>query len=203
MFTKTKLYKTLKNNNRAKDNIYSGYSESWLQAECYKQFVNEWPEYKTLFNSIPNEGIRSVINANRMKATGLTTGFPDTQINLFGKTCFIEFKIPSGKLSPGQILVRSKLMSHGFDYHICRDSISFWIAIIFSFEELSDAPIGPGYILNKYVNATHGYDFYRSLPFIGNNDYMIIASRYSSKYSFGDINLKEAKKQVNIILDLH
>ena len=77
-------------------------------------------QYKnSIITAIPNAGKRSIVEGARMKAEGLLTGFPDTQILHNGKMVFIEFKVGRNKLTEAQYRVQQDILANGFPYYVC------------------------------------------------------------------------------------
>jgi hypothetical protein len=73
-----------------------------------------------LVMSIPNEGKRSVIAGRRMKSTGLSAGAPDLLIYRHGKHALIEVKSDTGRLSPAQVEMHTRLAKQGWTVHVVR-----------------------------------------------------------------------------------
>jgi hypothetical protein len=93
------------------------HQEHNLQKSCIEFFNLQYP--KGLMTAIPNASKRSVIEGRRMKAEGLTTGFPDTMVIYKGKVLFIEFKTGKNKLTEHQHKVRETIINNGFSYYTC------------------------------------------------------------------------------------
>jgi hypothetical protein len=75
--------------------------------------------------SVPNGGSRNVVEAKKMKATGLLPGVSDLIILQPNKTLFIELKIEKGIQSESQKEFEEKVKSLGFEYHLIRSLESF------------------------------------------------------------------------------
>ncbi len=82
------------------------------------------PEH--LLFAIPNEGVRNVRNASRMKAEGMTKGVPDLFLAIPRKGChglFIEMKRVKGSVtSPEQKQFIADLKEQNYSCHICKGS---------------------------------------------------------------------------------
>lgn len=63
--------------------------------------------------AIPNGGKRSITEASRMKAQGVTAGVPDLCIVMGGRAHFLELKALKGRVSPDQKTVMRKLEEAG------------------------------------------------------------------------------------------
>jgi len=80
------------------------------------------PEH--LLFAIPNEGVRNVRNASRMKAEGMTKGVPDLFLAIPMKGfhgLFIEMKrVKGSNISQEQKDFISDLKAQGYSCHICK-----------------------------------------------------------------------------------
>ena len=76
-------------------------TETQLQAKCFQWAYNAFPQIRGLLFSVPNGGTRNIIEAQQLKATGLTPGIPD-MILLYNGCYGIEFKTEYGIVSPSQ-----------------------------------------------------------------------------------------------------
>ena len=63
--------------------------------------------------AVPNGGGRSVAEAGKLKAEGVTAGVPDLFVP--GRRAFIEVKKPGGRISPAQRDMMVKLRLLGYD----------------------------------------------------------------------------------------
>lgn len=104
--------------------------ESLLQQNCVR-LCDMFPNDVYLI-AIPNEGIRSPQNANRLKSEGMRTGASDT-ILLFNvekypnrqKPIFIEFKVGKNKQSKYQLVFQKHIEQFGYDYKLIYDFETF------------------------------------------------------------------------------
>ena len=96
-------------------------SEDQIQAKFYQEAYNTIPQVRGLLFSVPNGGTRNVIEAQKLKATGLTPGIPDIICLLNGPIGF-EFKTDTGKLSPAQVRIHEIWSRAGIPVHVVRSS---------------------------------------------------------------------------------
>ena len=96
-------------------------TEDQIQAEFYREAFNRYPQIRGLLFSVPNGSTRHVLEALKLKATGLTPGIPD-MILMWPKPTGFEFKSATGSLSPVQQKIRSTWQGVGIDVHVCRSS---------------------------------------------------------------------------------
>jgi hypothetical protein len=97
--------------------------ESKLQQACVKWLRYARPDL--IIQATPNQGLRTVKNASRLKAEGMSAGWPDLQILGRGCQVFIEMKTSTGKLSPAQKEVHAKLEQTGYKVAVCRSLDEF------------------------------------------------------------------------------
>ena len=76
--------------------------EEKIQSECFRWLWNTKPELRGLCWHVPNEGKRTAITGNRLKAIGLVKGVPDLEFHYCGRSYFIEMKTATGKQSKDQ-----------------------------------------------------------------------------------------------------
>ena len=80
--------------------------------------------------SVPNGGSRNLLEAKKMKLTGLLSGVSDLIVILpNSKTLFLELKTDKGTQSESQKEFEKRITDLGFEYHICR-SLPQFITII-------------------------------------------------------------------------
>lgn len=110
-------------------------SEDEIQAtfiEWVRRHETCFPELKLIY-AIGNGGHRSPVTAWRMKQTGTRRGIPDIHLPIArnGKHgLWIEFKTPTGKLSPEQTDVIAELKRGGFEVAMCRSWMAAANAVI-------------------------------------------------------------------------
>jgi hypothetical protein len=102
--------------------------ESQLQINCVRWFDLQYPKYKPLLFSIPNEGARTPQNGARMKAMGRRAGTADMFLAMPFEAesfdgylyhgLFIEFKIGKGKQSDSQVSFEKAVVSQAYRYEI-------------------------------------------------------------------------------------
>jgi hypothetical protein len=108
--------------------------EDALQAKIVVWFKNNYQMHgKGLIFSVPNGGSRNIIEAKKLKNTGLMAGVADLIVLLPNKTLFIEVKIEKGVQSDLQKQFEQKVKVLGFDYFIVRCLVDFQnIILIFA-----------------------------------------------------------------------
>ena len=116
-------------------------SEECLQAECFKWFHNTFPLCRGLMYHIPNGGLRSDQEANKMKAMGVQAGIPDICLAISSGghgALYIEMKkIGSGRHSPKQIAIQEALEQAGNMVKECR-TIEDFKTIVVAYLDLSN-----------------------------------------------------------------
>ena len=103
-------------------------TEDQLQAKCYQWAYNTYPAIRGLLFSVPNGSTRHIVEAVKLKATGLTPGIPD-MILVWPKLIGFEFKTDTGTLSPSQIRVHDRWRAVGIRVEVVR-SFEQWQALI-------------------------------------------------------------------------
>ena len=104
--------------------------EDLLQQKIVIWYKNEYQRHeKGLIFAIPNGGSRNVIEAKKLKATGMMAGVSDLIILHNGKTLFCELKIEKGIQSEKQKEFETKVSNLGFEYKLIRNLEDFktWI----------------------------------------------------------------------------
>lgn len=100
------------------------FGESELQQQCVRWFKLAYPN--ELMFSIPNEGIRSVKTASRMKAEGMRSGVADLQFIKVGKMpLFIEMKFGRNIQNITQKEFEKQVEALGCRYVVCKTFDSF------------------------------------------------------------------------------
>jgi len=116
-------------------------TEDQLQSQCVQLARNY---YDCLIFSIPNGAYTGAKEASKLKATGLLSGVPDLQLIYkpinsseliyapnnkqaisSTNTTFIELKTATGKLSPQQVLIHSKLAQYNIPVYTIRSLEEF------------------------------------------------------------------------------
>lgn len=104
-------------------------TEDQLQQQIYTWYNNNYclknHEPRHVIFSVPNGGSRNVIEAKKMRATGLLPGVSDLIILQPGKTLFIELKIEKGIQSDVQKDFQSRIELLGYEYHLIRSLTDF------------------------------------------------------------------------------
>jgi hypothetical protein len=101
--------------------------EDVLQAKIIVFFKNEYQiNGKGLIFSVPNGGSRNIIEAKKLKSTGLMAGVSDLIVlKPNGETIFVEIKTDVGIQSPVQIKFQRKVEELGFKYFVVRSLEDF------------------------------------------------------------------------------
>lgn len=99
--------------------------EDSLQKELIKYFRLRYREPDYLIFAVPNGGKRSLLEATRLKQTGVRAGVSDLIILSRFKTLFIEVKIDKGKQSDNQLEFENIVSAMGYGYFIVRNITDF------------------------------------------------------------------------------
>ncbi len=94
-------------------------TEDQLQAKCYQWAFNTYPQIRGLLFSVPNGSTRHILEAQKLKATGLTPGIPD-MILMHPVAMGIEFKTETGVISPAQSKIHAAWRVAGIPVHVIR-----------------------------------------------------------------------------------
>lgn len=104
-------------------------SEDKLQQQIFVWFNNNYclktkkPQY-CIF-SVPNGGTRNILEAKKLKATGLMAGVSDLIVLLNKECLFIELKTPTGIQSDKQKEFQQIVTNLGFEYFVIRSLEDF------------------------------------------------------------------------------
>lgn len=107
------------------DDFIPEQTEARIQGEAFQWFHNSYPALRGLLYHVPNGGVRDRLTANTLKATGVVAGVPDLEFHFWKRTFFFEFKTPTGKVTPVQAAIHSKLKEHGFLVFVVRSVDEF------------------------------------------------------------------------------
>lgn len=100
--------------------------EDLIQQQVLIWYKNEYQRHgKGLFFSIPNGGSRNMIEAKKLKETGLMAGASDLILLHNSKCIFVEIKTQTGMQSEKQKEFESKVTFLGFEYWLIRDLETF------------------------------------------------------------------------------
>lgn len=100
--------------------------EDALQAKIVVWFKNNYQMHgKGLIFSCPNGGTRNIVEAKKLKETGLMAGVSDLIVLLETKILFVELKIEKGIQSDAQKLFETRILNLGYEYHLIRDLETF------------------------------------------------------------------------------
>lgn len=96
------------------------------QVACCNWFRYNFSRRGWKFVAIPNGGARSAITGSYLKDEGATAGAPDVVLILDGgRTVWVEFKTPKGRVSPSQIAFGNDLKALGHSSWIVRSFDDF------------------------------------------------------------------------------
>lgn len=109
-------------------------SEHALQASCVDWFRYQYADQSALLFAIPNGGARNAITGAFLKKEGVVAGVADlfyamphmmsAKVSSKGKTihhgCFIEMKLPHGRLSKPQQYFARRITEVGYRYEVIR-----------------------------------------------------------------------------------
>lgn len=104
--------------------------EDLLQQKIVTFYKNEYQRHgKGLIFSVPNGGSRNVVEAKKLKYTGLMAGVSDLIVLHNGKTLFCELKIEKGIQSEKQKEFEQIVSNLGYEYKVIRSLQEFqtWI----------------------------------------------------------------------------
>lgn len=100
--------------------------EDALQAKIVIWFKNNYQmKGNGLIFSCPNGGTRNIVEAKKLKETGLMAGVSDLIVLLKNKILFVELKIEKGLQSDAQKLFENRILNLGYEYHLIRDIETF------------------------------------------------------------------------------
>lgn len=100
--------------------------EDALQSKIVIWFKNNYQmQGKGLIFSCPNGGTRNIVEAKKLKETGLMAGVSDLIVLLENKILFVELKIEKGIQSDAQKLFETRIINLGYEYHLIRDLETF------------------------------------------------------------------------------
>jgi hypothetical protein len=100
-------------------------TEDQLQAQIYTYYNNNYclknQNPRGIIFSVPNGGTRFVVEAKKLKQTGLLSGVSDLiLITPKGKAIFLELKTQTGKQSDSQKDFEIRIKNLGYKYYIIR-----------------------------------------------------------------------------------
>lgn len=99
-------------------------SEDKLQQNCVIWFNNAFclknHNPKCNIFSVPNGGSRNLLEAKRLKATGLKAGVSDLIVLMPDRCIFIELKTEKGIQSDKQKEFENDVKALGFEYYLIR-----------------------------------------------------------------------------------
>lgn len=100
--------------------------EDALQSKIVVWFKNNYQMHGNgLIFSCPNGGTRNIVEAKKLKETGLMAGVSDLIVLLKNKILFVELKIEKGIQSDAQKVFETRILNLGYEYHLIRDVETF------------------------------------------------------------------------------
>ncbi|MEE9439033.1 MAG: hypothetical protein V3V14_08545 [Saprospiraceae bacterium] len=100
-------------------------SEDKLQAICYQWFHNSYPDLRGLLWAVPNGGSRNVVEAMKLKATGVVAGVHDLHFLYNGQLTTLELKVNNNPMSSKQKNWANTIEHHGANWHLVTTFIQF------------------------------------------------------------------------------
>lgn len=101
-------------------------NEDLLQQKIVIWFRNNYQmQGKGMIWAVPNGGTRNIIEAKKLKNTGLMAGVSDLIVLKPNETIFVEVKTPIGRQSPKQELFQKMVENLGFRYILVRSLEQF------------------------------------------------------------------------------
>jgi len=108
-------------------------SEDQIQQQIFTFYNNNYclknHNPRHIIFSVPNGGSRNIVEAKKMKATGILAGVSDLIIINEHKTLFIEVKTLKGTQSEVQEDFEKRVSSLGFEYILVRSLEDFKIKL--------------------------------------------------------------------------
>ena len=97
--------------------------EHRIQCACITWFRFQYPKFSYVLFAVPNGGLRSKVEAGKLKAEGTTAGVSDLILlrsnRLHGALC-IEMKTEDGKQTDAQKAWQKETEANGNKYVVCR-----------------------------------------------------------------------------------
>lgn len=101
-------------------------SEDQLQQQIVTYFKNNFQiKGEGLIFSVPNGGTRNVVEAKKLKFTGLLSGVSDLIVLMTNKMFFVELKTEKGVQSDSQKDFENRVTKLGYEYLIIRSLEEF------------------------------------------------------------------------------
>lgn len=111
-------------------------SELQLQSECFQWSWKEFPKSRRLFWAVPNGGLRTMLDANNFKASGVIEGIWDSHLFYHNKLYIFEFKVGKNTLTIDHVDKKGKkhfgqkewgcmMELHGAEKYVIRDFEQF------------------------------------------------------------------------------
>lgn len=96
-----------------------------LQCKCVAWYRETYPEHWQMLFAVPNGGLRSPTQAQRLKREGQTAGAPDLVLLSPRGALLLELKTPTGRQSEEQVEFQRSATAIGYNYKIIRDFDTF------------------------------------------------------------------------------
>ena len=104
-------------------------TEDQLQQQIFTYYNNNYclknNNPRHIIFSVPNGGTRNILEAKKLKATGILSGVSDLIIVQPNRIIFLELKIEKGIQSDNQKDFETRIKFLGFEYYICRSLEQF------------------------------------------------------------------------------
>lgn len=111
--------------------------EDFIQSKIVVWFKNNYQRHnKGIIFAVPNGGTRNVVEAKKLKETGLLAGVSDLIVVLNNIVLFIEVKTDTGKQSTAQLEFENKIKMLSQNYYVVR-SLDEFINIIDTYATLT------------------------------------------------------------------
>ena len=106
--------------------------EHQIQCACITWFRLQYPKFSHVIFAVPNGGLRSKVEAKKLKAEGTTAGVSDLILlksnRLHGALC-IEMKTEHGTQSDAQKAWQKEVEANGNKYVVCHSLEEFMIEV--------------------------------------------------------------------------
>ena len=100
-------------------------TEDQFQAACFLWAYNTYPQLRKLLFHVPNGGKRNAMEANKMKAMGVTAGIPDLVLYWQGQLYGFELKVGRNTTSDEQDEAIQRWTEHGAVCYVIREKEVF------------------------------------------------------------------------------
>lgn len=133
-------------------------SEHSIQTKIFQTTWNLFPKFRRQIFAVPNGGKRNLIEATRLKQSGVVPGIPDLIFCTHGKTFFFELKNEKGKLSDDQKIIIATFRQNEFPVYVIRDEQQFFQIFLFIIMEQLKPHFTDQQIKQSYADLMKIYD---------------------------------------------